>query len=315
MGENGHKDKELIPVEQIDVQGSADIVKLISQFSNMGFNAKRLGYACEIYSKMLNETNCTKFFALAGAMVPAGLQKVLYDFIDLGYVDVLVTTGANLTHDIVESLGLHHFQGFLGNRQNDAKLFDKKMNRIFDVFMPNEVYESMEDWIRSIKIDQPISGKELLWQLGEKLPENSKSILKICWKKKIPIYCPAFTDSGLGIQLALSNPGLKIDFIEDLHDMINTAWDTKTAGVFIVGGGVPKNFIFQAMQFSPNAAKYVIQVTTDVYVSAGGLSSASLNEAISWGKVNKEGEICQLHLDATVALPIILSYLKEVHKK
>ena len=97
---------------------------------------------------------------------------------------------------------------------------------------------------------------------------------------------------------------------QDLQKSINTAWDTECAGIFIVGGGVPKNFIFQSMQFSPNSAKYVVQITTDVQVSAGGLSSASLNEAVSWGKINKEGDISQVHLDATVALPIILSYLK-----
>ncbi len=150
-------------------------------------------------------------------------------------------------------------------------------------------------------------------ELGNHLPEDSRSIMRICAEKKVPIYCPAFTDSGLGMQLSFAYPSLNLNHFDDLQDMINTAWDCERAGVFIVGGGVPKNFIFQAMQFSPNSASYVVQITTDVQVSAGGLSSASLSEAISWGKINKLGNTSQVHLDATVAMPLILSYLKQIN--
>lgn len=299
------------PIEQMDVPASQDIVNFMKSFANMGFNAKRLAHACEIYQKMVDEKNCKKFFALSGAMVPAGLQKIIYDFLNEGFIDVFVTTGANLTHDVCEALGHHHLQGHCaGSVQEDEALHDKSMNRIYDVFMPNNIYEYMEDWVRSFKIPPNLSVKECLWFLGSKLPEGSHSILRLCYEKKIPIFCPAFTDSGLAMQIAFANQTINLNFFEDLRDMINLAWDAKDAGVFIVGGGVPKNFIFQAMQFSPNSAKYAVQITTDVQVSAGGLSSASLSEAVSWGKINATGDTSQLHLDATVALPIILSYLK-----
>lgn len=301
-----------MPVEQMDVEPSSAIVKLVNSWDNMGFNAKRLARACKIYENMINNKDCVKYFALSGAMVPAGMQKIMYDFIDLGFVDVLVTTGANLTHDLVEALGNHHLQGHTSDStKTDAELHEEEMNRIYDVYMPNNIYEHLEDWLKSFKIDPKDSVKEMLWKIGDQLPETSLSILKICAKKRIPIFCPAITDSGLGMQLSFIYPGMNLNHFADLQECINMAWDTQVPGVFIVGGGVPKNFIFQAMQFSPNSASYVVQITTDAQVSAGGLSSASLNEAISWGKVNATGETSQVHLDATVALPIILAYLKQ----
>jgi deoxyhypusine synthase len=311
-----HLSSEVKKITQIDVAPSGDIARLLADFSNMGFNAKRLGHACEIYLKMVQDPKCVKFFALSGAMVPAGLQKVIYDFLNEGFIDVLVTTGANLTHDVSEALGFHHLQGFVNDEpESDEELHTQHMNRIYDVFMPNEIYEHMEDWIRSFKIDPKQSVKETLWELGKHLPENCHSILRLCADRKIPIFCPAFTDSGLAMQLSFAYPSLNLNFFEDLRDMINTAWDAKTAGVCIVGGGVPKNFIFQAMQFTPTSASYAIQITTDVQVSAGGLSSASLSEAVSWGKINAEGQTSQVHLDATVALPILLAFLKNAKKE
>ena len=300
------------PVGQATILPSADIVQLVEAWDNMGFNAKRLARACKIYEKMCQDKECVKFFALSGAMVPVGMQKVVYDFIDEGFIDILVTTGANLTHDLAEALGDHHIQGnATDDKKSDAALHHDHLNRIYDVYMPNEIYENMEDWISTWTLDPKSSLKEAIWEIGKNLPKESKSILRICYDKQIPIYCPAFTDSGLGMQLMFRYPNINLNHFEDLNEMINKAWDTKVPGVFICGGGVPKNFIFQAMQFSPNSAKYVVQITTDAQVSAGGLSSASLSEAVSWGKINAEGESSQVHLDATVAMPIILSYLKQ----
>jgi len=303
------------PIEQIDVQPSQDIVDMVNSWDNMGFNAKRLAHACKIYEEMVADKECVKFFALSGAMIPVGFQKIMYDFLNEGFIDVLVTTGANLTHDLAEALGDHHLQGYACEDKNtDEILHEEHLNRIYDVFMPNAIYENMEDWIHSFKMDPKTSVKEALWELGKHLPEGNKSILRICYEKKIPIYCPAFTDSGLGMQLLFCYPNMNLNHFEDLNDMINTAWDTKVPGVFILGGGVPKNFIFQAMQFSPNSAKYVVQITTDAQVSAGGLSSASLSEAVSWGKINVKGDSSQVHLDASIAVPILLSYLKQKKK-
>ena len=297
-------------VNQIDIKKDKELKSMIDGLSQMGFGAKRLGEACKIYEEMIKNKECVKFFALAGAMVPVGMQKIIYDLIDLGFIDVLVTTGANLTHDVAEALGFRHKQGNTAvQEKDDAALYDDKMNRIYDVFMPNEVYESMEDFIQTLKFDESMPVKDFLWYLGEKLPDHPHSILKICSQKKIPIFCPAFTDSGLAMQLAMNNQNLKLDHFQDLRDMVNTAWDAKVAGVVIIGGGVPKNYVFQAMQFSPNQASYAIQITMD-RPEPGGLSGAELREAISWGKINKSAHHSTIIADATIVLPFILSYLK-----
>jgi len=301
-------------IEQISIEKDEKLKKLINNLENTGFGAKRLYLACKIYEKMINNPKCTKFFALAGAMVPAGMQKIIYDFIDCGFVDVLVTTGANLTHDVIESLGFKHLQGntaVIG--KSDAELYNEKINRIYDVFMPNEVYESLEDFIVKLgEFDPNMSVKEFLWFLGSKLPDSyTHSILKICYKKKIPIFCPAFTDSGLAMQLMFHNKNINLNHFKDLNEIINIAWDSKYSGVFIVGGGVPKNYIFQAMQFSPNQAQYAIQITMD-RPEPGGLSGAELREAISWGKLSKSAEYVTVIADATIVLPIIFSYLRSL---
>jgi deoxyhypusine synthase len=127
----------------------------------------------------------------------------------------------------------------------------------------------------------------------------------------VPIFCPAFTDSGLGMQVMFrfKHDGLNLNFFNDLDAMVNKAWDANPAGVCVIGGGVPKNFIMQAMQFSPTSAQYAVQITMD-RPEPGGLSGAELREAISWGKVNKDAEFVDVICDATIALPIMLAYLK-----
>jgi deoxyhypusine synthase len=154
-----------------------------------------------------------------------------------------------------------------------------------------------------------MSVSDFLYFLGTQLPENDTSILKICAEKEIPIFCPAFTDSGLALQLGFHHRKLNLNHFKDMLKMVDLAWDAENAGVCIVGGGVPKNFIFQSLQFCPTSAQYAIQITTD-RPEPGGLSGATLSEAMSWGKVNREAEYSTVISDATIALPIILWYLK-----
>ena len=146
--------------------------------------------------------------------------------------------------------------------------------------------------------------------IGEQIPGKPISILKICAEKSIPIFCPAFTDSGLGLQIGFHHQKINLNHFKDMLDMVNLAWDAKTAGVCFVGGGVPKNFIMQSMQFCPNSASYAIQITMD-RPEPGGLSGATLREAMSWGKVNENAKYSTVIADATIALPIILWYLKK----
>lgn len=305
--------EEKPPVKQIHVDPEKNVSRLLDDFKQTGFNARRLGLACEIYEKMLGDEKCVKIMTLAGAMVPAGMQRVISDYIREGFVDILVTTGANLTHDIIEGLGCHHYQGT--EAVSDEKLLENKTNRIYDVFMPDESYEHLEEFVKTLEFDLQMPLAEFLDYLGKEMgrlkeKDVENSIIRNCHLKNVPIFCPAFTDCGLGIQLLLNHRGLQLDMFADLDRLINMAWDFESAGVFIIGGGVPKNFIFQSLQFSPNSATYAIQLTTD-RPEPGGLSGATLNEAISWGKVNPEASRVTVICDATIALPLILAYLRD----
>lgn len=304
-------EEKLKEVKQIKISNETDILELVNSLKNSGFNAKRLALACDIYKKMVEDKDCVKFFGLAGALVPAGMQRIIYDFIQEGFIDILVSTGANLTHDLAEALGFHHLQGDINLGDiNDADLRNEEINRIYDVFMPNKVYEGIEDFVSNLSIpDNEMTVRSFLKFLGKQLPETN-SILKICSEKDVPIFCPAFTDSGLALQLGFHNQKINLNHFKDMLDLVNLAWDAKKAGVCIVGGGVPKNFILQSLQFCPNSATYAIQITMD-RPEPGGLSGATLREAISWGKVNENAQYSTVVSDATIALPLIFWYLKK----
>jgi len=308
--------KELLrKVNQFKITENTDIIDLINSLKDTGFNAKRLAVACEIYSEMINDGDCVKFFGLAGALVPAGMQRIIFDFIKEGFIDILVTTGANLTHDLAEALGFHHLQGDLElDDVDDKSLHREEINRIYDVFMPNEVYEGIEEFISKLNIqDYQMPVSSFLKFLGNQLPNGTYSILKICAEKNIPIFCPAFTDSGLAMQLGFHNQKLNLNHFKDMLEMVNLAWDAKNAGICIIGGGVPKNFIMQALQFCPNSATYAIQITMD-RPEQGGLSGATLREAISWGKISEKAKFSTIISDATIALPLIFWFLKKLRK-
>ena len=314
---NKEFEETLKEINQLRITEKTDIVELINSLKNTGFNAKRLAVACEIYNDMINDDDCVKFFGLAGAIVPAGMQEVLIDFIQEGFIDILVTTGANLTHDLAEALGYHHLQGESHTpiTPSDSDLHKAELNRIYDVIMPNKVYEGIEDFVSKLKIpNSQMSVSSFLKFLGMQLPEDSRSLLKVCAQKDVPIFCPAFTDSGLALQLGFHNQNLNLNHFKDMLEMVDLAWDAKKAGVCIIGGGVPKNFILQSLQFCPNSAMYAIQITMD-RPEPGGLSGATLREAISWGKVNEKAKFSTIISDATIALPIILWFLKEMQKK
>ncbi len=299
-------------VNQFRITENRDFTNLINDLRDTGFNAKRLSLACEIYKEMVEDKECVKFFGLAGALIPAGMQGIMHDFIRDGFLDVLVTTGATLTHDIAETLGYHHLQGEVKvDTVDDSRLHDENMNRIYDVFLPNNAYEGIEDFIKDLRItDTTMPVSDFLKFLGDQLPDNSPSILKICASRDIPIFCPAFTDSGLALQLGFHHQKINLNHFKDMLKMVDLAWDAKRAGVCIIGGGVPKNFIMQSLQFCPNSASYAIQITMD-RPEPGGLSGATLQEAISWGKVSQDAKYSTVISDATIILPLVYWYLKK----
>jgi deoxyhypusine synthase len=206
----------------------------------------------------------------------------------------------------MESLGESHYMG--EENVDDKKLHDEKIDRIYNVFMKNQVYIKLEKFFEDNwqELEKTKNIKEFLWKLGELCPEPG--ILKKCFEKKIPIFCPAIADSGIGLMIwgrKAAGKNIDVDAFEDMKEIIDIAWTSKKSGVIYVGGGVPKNFIQQSLQFSKGAS-YGIQISTD-RPEPGGSSGAPLKEGISWGKMNEKAKFVDVFCDATIALPLILS--------
>ena len=255
---------------------------------------------------MFNDHECKVFFGVAGAMVPAGMKQIIMDLLD--NTDVFVTTGANLTHDLMESLGEKHYQG--DELIDDKKLNKEGIDRMYNVFMNNSVYEKLEDFFKENfnELKKSTNIKDFLWKLGKLAPGNG--ILKKCYEEKIPIFCPGIADSGIGLMMwgreASGKGESEARVFCDLKEIIDVAWTSKKNGVIYVGGGLPKNFIQQALQFSKKGADYGVQITGDRQ-ELGGSSGAPLREGISWGKMAKDAEFVDVYCDATIALPLIFA--------
>ena len=310
--------KNARPIQHIALTNSMGVNQLVQEMGNAVMGAGRVAKAANIMEKMFRDKECTIFLGIAGAMVPGGMKKVIIDMLATEKISVFVTTGATLTHDMAEALGYHHEHGT--EIADDKELNDNNIYRMFDSFMPNTVYEGLEDFFEKHfeQLGKIETIPELLKTVGSLLhcaPEQS--ILKMCATKNIPIFCPALADSGIGLmiwgQLA-KGKSAQVKAFEDLKKIMDIAWDVKKAGVIYVGGGVPKNYIQQAMQLAPNAASYGVQITTD-HPEPGGSSGAPLKEGISWGKMNSEGDFVDVICDATIALPLIYGAVKERMKK
>ena len=295
-------------IKHLEVLKDMKVSDLVEEMSGMGFGAKKISQASSIMKKMFNEKDCNVFFGVAGAMVPAGMKQIILDVLDRA--NVFVTTGANLTHDLIEALGEHHYQG--EDLVDDAELNKKGIDRIYNVFMKNSVYEKLEDFFKKNfdKLNSCDSIKDFLWKLGELVP--GKGILKKCFEKKIPIFCPGIADSGIGLMMwgrIAEGKKTSIDVFADMKEIIDISWTSKKSGVIYVGGGLPKNFIQQSLQFS-KGADYGIQITTD-RTEPGGSSGAPLREGISWGKMKKNANFVDVFCDATIALPLIYGAVKD----
>jgi deoxyhypusine synthase len=252
----------------------------------------------------------TKFLTLSGAMVPAGMRNVVSDLIRNGHVDVLVTTGANIVHDIIESFGCH----CLGSSESDdAALRATGMSRIYDVFLRDEDFAAFEELMQSIlpEGEEILSGRELMSILGSKI-NDERSILRSAYEMKVPVFCPALPDSMIGLQAWMfsQTKRLTVDAFADIKEIVDICYESERSGIVIVGGGVPKNFALQSMLVAPKSFDLAIQLTTDTPEN-GGLSGATLSEAISWGKISEEASYVTVYGDATITLPLMVAATME----
>lgn len=300
-------------VKHAHVHGTMTVNQLVRQMDGCAFGAGRLAKACDILEDM-QAKDVTKFFGLSGAMVPAGMRRIVSDMIREGYIDILVTTGANMVHDTIEAVGGAHTLGT--EVANDFELRKEHINRIYDVYLADECFEGLESKLQSVfgSLDnkKTYSIRELMTELGKNL-DDKHSILRSAYDMGVPVYCPAIQDSVIGLQAWLFNQGgkMNIDVFKDMRELIDRCFEAKRTGAVLLGGGVPKNYILQCMLVTPkNGYDYVIQLTMD-RAETGGLSGATLDEARSWGKVGEQSKTVQVFCDSTIALPIMMAAVNE----
>lgn len=290
---------------------------IIKQMRLTAFNARRLGEAADVLEDMIRDKNCFKFLGLSGALVPAGMRLCVVEMVRRGWVDLIVSTGSNITHDIAQCFGEKYFQCD-PEKTNDLELRRKGLDRIYDLVSSTETMATMEKNIQTIlsKVeDGEYSTFDLVNEIGSRLKDRN-SIVRNAYEKKVKIIVPALIDSILGMQIWMNSQtrNLKLNELKDLGHVIDLNFDLKKQGKdtggLILGGGVVKNFILQSVLMADKPHKYVVQVTTDT-PQYGGLSGATLKEALSWGKVDEKTKLCTVYCDATIALPLIVSDLIE----
>ncbi len=311
------------PVTPFQIPPNCSIGEVINGMEGTAFQARNLAQGAKIWGKMCQGKTMI-FLGLAGAMVPAGMRKVVAHLIEQRWIDCLVSTGANLFHDCHETLGKLHWQG--DHNANDKHLFKEGIDRIYDVFAVEQEFQQTDKFInefaKTLDQSRPYTTREFLYLLGRKLAEVGveDGILTAAARQQIPVYCPAIADSSIGIGLAYGRAkgenNLQLDVIADVVETAQLASATKDSGVIYIGGGTPKNFIQQTevtasiLGYNCHGHKYAVQVTTDA-PHWGGLSGCTFEEAQSWGKIAEEALKVTIFCDATIALPIIASAIAQ----
>ena len=310
------------PVDPFRVEPGSALSDVLERMGRISFQGRNLSLAYRVWLNMLQD-EATIFFGLAGAMVPAGMRRIVVYLIENRLVDCIVSTGANLFHDVHETLGRYHYMG--SAHADDTALKDLGVDRIYDTYAVEEEFYKADQFVANVGaglLDRPYSTREFLALLGERLNEvgGERGILSAAAEHGVPIYCPAISDSSLGIALSIldANEGKKFQFdmVKDVTESARLAMAAKNTGVIYVGGGTPKNFIQQTEVTASyigggvEGHKYAVQFTADA-PHWGGLSGCTFEEAQSWGKIHKEARMASVHVDSTIALPIVVSGLAE----
>jgi deoxyhypusine synthase len=298
------------PIEPFAVGADLTAEELLSRMERISFQGRNLAKAHRIWQRML-EDDVTIFLGMAGALSAGGLRLIVAHLITHRYVDCLVSTGANLYHDLHETRGQHHYVG--SPHADDAALAAEHIDRVYDT------YASEDEFVATLEL-RPYTTREFLYLLGQYLwtTTGRDGILTAAYRANVPIFCPAIADSSIGMGLSQArqktpNAGY-IDTIGDIVESANIVIKRPRTASVVLGGGTPKNFINQATVqaefYSPDVGghRYALQIVTDV-PHFGGASGSSLEEAQSWGKLAADSPRVSVQADATIALPILVSAL------
>jgi deoxyhypusine synthase len=315
--------KELLKqtIEHVDIK-SFDSAPIIDAMRKMSFTSRETANAADILQRMINDRGCSIILTLAGSTSAGGCMQVYVDMVKNNMIDAIVATGASIVDmDFFEALGFKHYRGtpFI----DDHMLRDNYIDRIYDTYIDEEELQHCDATVKEIADSlepRPYSSREFIKEMGRYLTQHSvkkDSLVQVCYEHDVPIFCPAFSDSSAGFGLVKhqwERPGshVSIDSVKDFLELTLIKMAAKTTGLFMIGGGVPKNFAQDTVICAEILGKdvpmhqYAVQITV-ADVRDGACSSSTLKEASSWGKVETVFEQ-MVYAEATSVLPLIVSY-------
>ncbi len=309
-------------VKSLEVK-ERSIHELLLEMSNVSFQGRALGEAYRVLIEMFRDPDNTIFLGLAGSMSTAGMWKIIKWLIEERYVDVVVSTGAIISEDIYEAMGFKYYK--VNPCIDDEMLLKHKYDRFYDTVANELHYREMEllirEFVETLSSDKIYSTPEFLYEFGKYLDERKiDSIVSAAYRAKVPVFSPALVDSAYGMALLLAyrmGKKITIDMVKDFHQLVEIGKRSKKLSAIYIGGGVPKDYVnlmtvAQTLiaEYEENihdyykGFEYIVQFTTDM-PQWGGLSGATLEEAVSWGKVAPFAKKRTVHVDATIALPIV----------
>jgi deoxyhypusine synthase len=332
----GHEDG-LVPLTPLDAVSASGVEGLLRAMAQTAFGGRRLGEAADVLEAMVRDVSCYRVITISGAMTIAKQGLLLCEMIERGWIHAVVSTGALMTHGLSEAAGMLHFKHKPEMRDED--LYERGYNRVYDTIELEKNLDDVERLLRESLADVPedtvLSSRLVNELLGRELIKRGapRAILRSALEHDVPIFVPAFTDSELGLDLAIHNhlrekqgqPGFRFDPFLDLDDFAGRIRQHETLGIFTIGGGVPRNW---AQQVGPyleilrsrlgdheqlRRYKYAVRICPEPE-HWGGLSGCSYTEGVSWGKFVPEeegGRFAEVFADATIAWPLVFRAVLE----
>ncbi len=309
-------------IKHIDIK-SFDATPIINSMRDMSFTSRDTAVAADIFDRMINDVECTNILTLAGSTSAGGCMQVYVEMVKNKMIDCIVATGASIVDmDFFEALGFKHYKG--SQSIDDNHLRDLLIDRIYDTYINEEELQNCDGTIKTIADGMKpgaYSSREFIKEMGKYLTQHSvkkDSLIQVCYEHNVPIFCPAFSDSSAGFGLVVhqvENPNahVSIDSVKDFRELTMIKIKANVSGLFMIGGGVPKNFAqdtvvcAEILGYDVPMHKYAVQITV-ADVRDGACSSSTLKEASSWGKVDTTYEQ-MVYAEATSVLPLIASYL------
>lgn len=311
------------PTRPIQIDRDRSVAGLLDKMEGASFQGRNLAAARNIWKKMLSD-NATIMLGLSGNIVPAGMRRLISYVIKNRFVDIVVTTGANLFHDLHETLGRYHYIG--STDMDDAELQDAMVDRMYDTLASEIEFREADEWIGNfiaqLDLTRPYSPREFLYLLGRELAEiaSEDGILTSAYKAKVPVFCPGIADSSIGTGLAISRIERKtifqFDLVQDVIEISQLVARAPKSGIICFGGGSPKRFLQQAqvtasmLKANVKGHHYAIQVLTEPPYF-GSPSGGTFEEAQSRAEIAKGAQTVTVYCDVTIAMPMLVTALAQ----